>query len=380
MKAFEIQLYPYKEHIEILKDLFGYRLKKTVDSLFPLFDYISSPVMEYGFFEEKYFIIQKGNLFGVVKDDGSIFIPPIYVQVIPIENYRFLLFDKNFKWGLKGIVREGMKLDYSIPCEFDEIGDYSEGFYVVKSQGKYGLEPLVKGNIRIIPQYEDIKAFHEGYAAVKKNGKWGFIDKTLNNITKFDFDYVESFANGVAVVFKDGRKYQIDFMGNDTSETLNHFECKFKRIDKYHEGLCAVIKDDKIGFVDIQGQLIIPLKYIAECPEDVIWEDDAPSFSEGFACVRKGRYWGYIDKFNRVVFPFVLDDYIPIRDGVAFVWDGDRIKGSQLLTCQHFYNYIHGIKIPFCTERHQPEPRYDSWDSDWSWSDLQDAYEAAYEI
>lgn len=43
MKAFEIQLYPYKEHIEILKDLFGYRFKKTVDSLFPLFDYISSP-------------------------------------------------------------------------------------------------------------------------------------------------------------------------------------------------------------------------------------------------------------------------------------------------------------------------------------------------
>ena len=76
----------------------------------------------------------------------------------------------------------------------------------------------------------------------------------------------------------------------------------------------------------------------------------------------------------------MLDDYIPIRDGVAFVWDGDRIKGSQLLTCQHFYNYTHGIKIPFCTERHQSEPRSNSWDYGWSSRDLQDGYEAAYEI
>lgn len=155
MKAFEIQLYPYKEHPEIIKDFFGCHFKKSVDSLFSLFDYISAPVMEIGFWKEKFFIIQKGNLFGVIEEDGNIYIEPKYIQIIPTEDKKFLMLNTEFKWGLKCVLnkesRQSFGFSFKVPCEYDEILENTEGFCIVKQDGKYGYAPLFPDNLVIQP-------------------------------------------------------------------------------------------------------------------------------------------------------------------------------------------------------------------------------------
>lgn len=376
MKAIETQLYPYKEYPEIIKEFLGYRFKKPIDSLFPLFDYISEPVLELGFWKEKYCIIQKGNLFGVIKDDGNIIVPPQYVQVIPKDN-KFLLLSTDFKWGLLGITPDNLlknlKDIFFIPCKFDEIGDYSEGFFLVKSNGKYGYAPLVKDSLYINPQYEDARPFHEGIAAVMNNGKWGFIDKTLTRITQFEYDDVEDYKDGIVNVWKNGSQYQIDFEGNSQNTTENLFISDYQYIDDNHEGLRAVSDYYKLGFIDALGNIKIPMEYY---PNIGLLKNDN-RFSEGFACVRKGDYWGYIDKRNRVVFPFVLEDYRPIINGYAIVDDG--FLNHKIVTIKHFVDYLHGKDIPFRKERPPRKPRHDDYNSGWSSRDLQDAYEAALE-
>lgn len=65
--------------------------------------------------------------------------------------------------------------------------------------------------------------------------------------------------------------------------------CQYDRIGPVSEGLLAVEKDGKSGFIDTAGRVVIPLTY-----------DNARSFSEGLAAVYIG--WG-----RRVVeFPVAL--------------------------------------------------------------------------
>lgn len=101
-KAFEVQMYPCKEHIEIMAYMFG-DCRCDLDFLFSQFDYISESVMEIGkgWNREQYHIIQKGNLYGVLKyssHEFRIHLEPKYVHIIPENNAAFIVLDTNFRW------------------------------------------------------------------------------------------------------------------------------------------------------------------------------------------------------------------------------------------------------------------------------------------
>ena len=52
----------------------------------------------------------------------------------------------------------------------------------------------------------------------------------------------------------------------------------------FKEGLAAVKKDGKWGYINTKGEQIVECKF-----------DDACDFSEGFAWVKKDGKWGYIN-------------------------------------------------------------------------------------
>lgn len=375
MEALKTQLYPYKEHPEILKDFFGIRLKKSIDDYSLCLTTYRSLFWKWAFGKRNTVLYRKGTFLALLKKMEAFLLSLSMFKSCQQRIENSFLLNTDFKWGLKGIVREESEryLKYSIPCEYNGIGGYSEGFYKVRIGMMYGFAPLVEGNFGIFPQYQAVKPFHEGFAAVRKDGKWSFIDKMQRHVTDFEFDVAESFSDGIARVWKGLRRYQIDFNGNDITDSKCVSGSSLKKIGKYNEGLCAVTKDGRLGFVDIFGNIVILLEY-----EEPRLQEEIPVFSEGFACVRKGYYWGYIDKQNRTVIPFVFSYYSKIHDGMAFVHDGNRMNLYQLLTCKHFYDYSYGDKIPFCLERQPPKPS--SHDAGWSSRDLQDAYEATYEV
>src|SRR4029079_4578324 len=62
-------------------------------------------------------------------------------------------------------------------------------------------------------------------------------------------------------------------------------------------GLAKVTKGDKVGFVSKDGKLIVPLI-----------DDDALHFKEGMGAVKKDGKWGYLDSTGREVITFQFTD------------------------------------------------------------------------
>jgi hypothetical protein len=87
----------------------------------------------------------------------------------------------------------------------------------------------------------------------------------------------------------------------------------FEFADSVSDGRVPVTKGDKSGYLDLRGQVVIPLVY-----------DSVRSFSGGLAAVKKSGKWGYIDPEGRMVIPFRFDEAGPFGSGLAPVRIGDR--------------------------------------------------------
>lgn len=82
----------------------------------------------------------------------------------------------------------------------------------------------------------------------------------------------------------------------------------------YCEGLKAVEQDGKWGFVDQDGELVIPHRY-----------HYARSFHDGLAMVKLYGKWGYIDWFGNELIPIVFDEVTHFQDSHAFVKKDGRV-------------------------------------------------------
>ena len=52
--------------------------------------------------------------------------------------------------------------------------------------------------------------------------------------------------------------------------------------------------------------------------------DEITDFHKGFACVRQGDKWGYINDKNETVIPFIYDDGALFENGKTWVQIGDK--------------------------------------------------------
>ena len=84
--------------------------------------------------------------------------------------------------------------------------------------------------------------------------------------------------------------------------------CKYYYAGSFSEGLAWVQLNGKMGFIDKQGHTVIPCKY-----------DWAGSFSEGLAWVKLNDKYGFIDKQGNTVIPCKYDDASPFSEGLAWV-------------------------------------------------------------
>jgi hypothetical protein len=154
---------------------------------------------------------------------------------------------------------------------------------------------------------------------VEKDDKWGFIDRTGRIVVPLQFDSVNDFHEGLALVTARGEKLFIDAGGRVIITP------QFDIVDNFSEGLAAVnIGETRIpnlglisnpgkwGYIDKTGKLVIPLKFT-----------HAEDFSEGLAAVRDGDRGGFIDHQGKFVFEVPLDVTLGFHEGVAGVlWKG----------------------------------------------------------
>ncbi len=222
--------------------------------------------------------------------------------------------------------RNGKQL---IPPRFFHARDFSEGLAVVRVDPKrryhnVGWDKKVwdfgyidrSGNVKIEPQFASAHDFSNGLAEVYIEGKGsGYIDHQGKMIIKPTnrFMSLYSFHEGRAIVYPKNpvaKCYFIDKQGRLIRPQDKNLVCN-ENLENDHgfsEGLLVVVKNNKYGYVDINGKLVIDTRF-----------DGAQNFSEGVAKVLlKGKNGQYVTKYINKQGQYVLELKADIKEGFSF--------------------------------------------------------------
>jgi hypothetical protein len=177
----------------------------------------------------------------------------------------------------------------------------------------------------------------EGEAVVRRFGRGSgcFIDKTGRVAIEGPFEAVREFSNGRALVRKEyGDAFFIDADGKVTA-TPDGVECK----RPFHGGLAVVEgKDNKYGFVDLSGKLVVPCNY-----------KFVHSFDDGLARVAvlpEGAWvndwekclWGFIDAKGNVVLDLKYQRLGCFREGLARFRTMEKVADKTGFGEDRFYH------------------------------------------
>ena len=208
------------------------------------------------------------------------------------------------KWGY--IDRNG---DYVCTPKYQYVGKFSEGLAVVSNEDfKYGYINT-KGKLVIDLVFENASDFSDGLATVEVNGKYGYIDKKGDIVIGCRFENASDFSEGLAMVEnKHLMRGYIDKTGEYVIRPQFYWAKDFK------EGLAAVEIDEKWGFADKKGELVIKAQF----------DDVDESFVEGLAAVKVGEKWGFINKTGKFVVKPQFDSAYSFYHGTASVKNGEK--------------------------------------------------------
>lgn len=269
-----------------------------------------------------------------------------------------------------------------ISCHGYEVYDFTDDLALVCSGNKcgfidknglikfpviYDYEPLEN---QFIDHFEFIRCphmFSNGFAQLYKDGKGGILNRNGEVIVPFNYDHISNFSNDLAKVgnvsnsdgeilygFVDRRgdlvidlKYQqkngnprggfseglalvaiinknshytTRFFINKQDEIIIPASNSYDFIGRFSEGMAAIKRDNKYGFIDKNGDVVI----------DCIF-DKYSQFSEGLACIQLNGESGFIDKSGKIVINFNLPVHgahifgMKFNNGIVPIWLNDRL-------------------------------------------------------
>lgn len=157
----------------------------------------------------------------------------------------------------------------------------------------------------------------------RKGDKWGFCTPDKKIVIECLFDYVNFFEGKYAEGFINKEKIFVDRAGGYIKKESKNLE-SFKFENEYDEvdtrflngvrkyknyeisnGLVAVKKNNKFGFVNLKNETIIPFDYD--------WDSYSfnffPIFKDGIVFLKKENKWGALDTNGEIVIPFLYESY-----------------------------------------------------------------------
>ncbi|HMC99552.1 MAG TPA: WG repeat-containing protein, partial [Ferruginibacter sp.] len=136
-----------------------------------------------------------------------------------------------------------------------------------------------------------------------------FNGNTKKFITGFDYDDIELFRDGLAVVKKAKTDGGYSFGAIDNKGTVV-IPLEHEFLGSYSDGLICFEKDSKFGYIDRNNTVVIPAMYA-----------NIAAFGNGLAPVQDpvSQQYGYIDKTNQMVIPAKYIDADNFYEGFATV-------------------------------------------------------------
>lgn len=281
--------------------------------------------------------------------------------ILPMENYSIYAYFPNQGFYVQKTEKEYFFLDangkITNTTPYDNLTTYTDDGLTRFRQGKvHGMLDKM-GKVVIPPVFDDLDDFHEGLAAAKYQGKWGFINLQGEIVIPYRYDGAFRFRDGRAIVGNDGEVLVINKQQqvlarapgkvSGTFLTSSHLFFRhgevyalvdqagklirylpYDQVGDFQDGLAAVKKLGQFGFINTQGNEVIPCQYTTTggFSEGVAYVQKSSGsvgevintqggtiftipagyqfvgpFSEGLAKIAKNNLGGYIDKTGKIV-------------------------------------------------------------------------------
>ncbi|HEX5702533.1 MAG TPA: WG repeat-containing protein [Pyrinomonadaceae bacterium] len=282
-----------------------------------------------------------GFLNAIIDESGRVVIPPKTYHTGYGNFHEGLAKYTGQGWGF--IDRSGRIV---IPAKYTEVGDFSEGLAFVAGSERQRYGYINKEGRVVIPfRFTYASDFHEGLALViLRNVRYAFIDRTGKVVLQSqNWQGVDRFSEGLALVRISVRNnrlyrgYKEDKYGFMDRTGKLVIPPQFDLVERFSEGRAMVgqVVDDgtkwrdasrgpvRVGYIDRTGQVVIKPQY-----------EWGKVFSEGLAAVAvmtpdKKRLWGYIDLEGRVVITPQFTNAMSFSGGLAAVNCDDYARNCK---------------------------------------------------
>ena len=272
--------------------------------------------------EPKLYPVLKKKLYGYIDSSGRIAIEPKYLWAVEFHSQLALVEDKI---GYKFIDSNG-KTVIDLTKIFSErvyfADRFSDGVALIKtekgstyidSSGKKTLT-FNKLTTYIPSSYNEGLAIYGKYSTLdylpldmEFQGLYGFMDLKGNILIQPTYQFAYSFCNGLAAVQQNDKWGFIDKKGSII------IPCKYDSVNNgfsigFYEGLAAVEINNKWGFISEAGKLEIPFNF-----------EQVSYFSEGLVAVKINNKWGFIDKNGNIIIKPIYKEASIFSENLAAV-------------------------------------------------------------
>lgn len=221
-----------------------------------------------------------------------------YEYIAPFNGRYFPIKNRGY-WG--ALDDKGREI---ITCVHDSLIQNSGKNVVVKFKGEYGVMDLDE-NWVATPRQNRLRMVNENnYLEFAE--KTTFLKSFPNNIIYFSENPLQYHNGYIREELPSGGHWLINMNGIivDRSNQPAQSEIVYPET----EGLRAIVKDGKFGFIDEAGRLRIANRY-----------ENARPFSEGLAAIQIRGHWGFIDHNEKIVVQPVYEQVEDFYNGMAIV-------------------------------------------------------------
>jgi len=313
------------------------QIKLTDGALSPRTQY---PIGYLGPFTNGRAIFSSKGRYGILKEDGTVFLQPAYDKLIADRN--FILANtrqnNNDNWTLLdtlGVRRMARTYEYIQPfngrifevryrgywgalnylgqeiiaCVYDSLLEMKDDHVVVKFHGQYGILSFKEEWI-VAPRANRL-AIADASHYLEYIGPSTQLKTYQGDVIYFTENKLELFHDFLLEHLPSGSVWKIDFQGVIVDRQV-YPEDKVERIFEESEGLRAIQRNGRYGFVDSRGRLRIANRYEA-----------VQRFSEQLAPARIRGHWGFINHQDNIAVQPVYDEVSLFKNGVSIV----KLKG-----------------------------------------------------
>ena len=231
---------------------------------------------------------------------------------------------KIWNQGRCGLIDSEGKL--LIRPEWDEIDEVSSCYAIVVLNEQRGIYNINSNNVIAYPEWEQIIYIRDDNTFyVTKEKEDGYYEGTLNADGSVGipavFEQIERVKEGLSF-YKEGSLWGI-ISANGNVITEPQFERRISSLF-FSEGLAAVFINERAGYVDSAGRIVIPAKYGFGRP-----------FKDGYAIVTDLTLslYGMVDKLGNEVVPLVWQS-INYNDETGYILTDNNGKQVNIYSIQ----------------------------------------------